>query len=372
MCGIAGMVNLNGSPIDQGLPRNMIGMLHHRGPDAIGTYTDKHVGMAHARLSIIDLAGGQQPMHNEDKSVWITFNGEIFNYRELRQDLIRKGHTFATQSDTEVIVHLYEEEGEECVRSLNGQWAFAIWDANRQRLFLSRDRLGVRPLFYTITGQTLLFASEIKSILAHPAVTRAIDLQALDQLFTFWVTLQPRTIFKNILELPPGHSLRFEHGKMLVQSYWQPNYPSCVVPMDEQDCADRLLELLADAVKLRLRSDVPVGAYLSGGLDSTVLTALIKRFSDAPLKTFSVTFEDPEFDESAFQKEATDFLKTDHAEIRCSYQDIGRVFPQVIWHTEKPVLRTAPAPLYLLSRLVRDHGYKVVLTGEFLSIRWWL
>lgn len=364
MCGIVGIVNLIGSPIDQGLLRNMLDMLQHRGPDAIGTYTDKQVGLAHARLSIIDLAGGHQPMHNEDKSVWITFNGEIFNYKELRQDLIRKGHAFATQSDTEVIVHLYEEEGEECVRYLNGQWAFAIWDANRQRLFLSRDRLGVRPLFYTIAGQTLLFASEIKSILAHPAVTRAIDLQALDQLFTFWVTLQPKTIFKDILELPPGHSLTVEHGKTFVQPYWQLNYPSCVVPMDEQDCADRLLELLADAVKLRLRSDVPVGAYLSGGLDSTVITALIKRFSDTPLKTFSVTFEDPEFDESAFQKTAINFLKTDHAEIHCSYQDIGRAFPQVIWHTEKPLLRTAPTPLYLLSRLVRDHGYKVVLTGE--------
>lgn len=364
MCGIVGIVNLNGSPIDQGLLRNMIGMLQHRGPDAIGTHTDKHVGLAHARLSIIDLAGGQQPIHNEDKSVWITFNGEIFNYRELRQDLIRKGHTFATQSDTEVIVHLYEEEGEECVRYLNGQWAFAIWDANRQRLFLSRDRLGVRPLFYTITSQTLLFASEIKSILVHPAVTRAIDLQSLDQLFTFWVTVPPRTIFKDIFELPPGHSLMVEHGKMQVQPYWQPNYSSCADSMDEQDCADRLLELLADAVKLRLRSDVPVGAYLSGGLDSTVITALIKRFSDAPLKTFSVTFEDPEFDESGFQKEATDFLKTDHAEIHCSYQDIGQAFPHVIWHTEKPLLRTAPTPLYLLSRLVRDHGYKVVLTGE--------
>ena len=364
MCGIAGIVNLHGNPIDQGLLRNMIGMVQHRGPDAIGTYIDKRVGLAHARLSIIDLAGGQQPMHNEDKSVWITFNGEIFNYRELRQDLIRKGHTFATQSDTEVIVHLYEEEGEECVRYLNGQWAFAIWDANRQRLFLSRDRLGVRPLFYTITGQTLLFASEIKSILAHPAVTRAIDLQALDQIFTFWVTLQPRTIFKGILELPPGHSLTVEHGKTVVRPYWRLEYPLSFEPMDEEDCADQLLELLADATKLRLRSDVPVGAYLSGGLDSTVITALIKKFSDAPLKTFSVTFDDPEFDESAFQREATGFLKTDHAEIQCSYQEIGRVFPEVVWHAEKPLLRTAPAPLYLLSQLVRDHGYKVVLTGE--------
>ena len=364
MCGIAGMLNLHGSPIDQGLLTDMIGMLRHRGPDAIGTHGDKHVGLAHARLSIIDLAGGQQPMHNEDKSVWITFNGEIFNYRELRQELVRKGHTFATQSDTEVIVHLYEEEGEECVRYLNGQWAFAIWDANRQRLFLSRDRLGVRPLFYTVTDHTLLFASEIKSILIHPAVTRTLDLHALDQLFTFWVTLPPKTIFQDILELPPGHSLTVEHGKTFVRPYWQLNYPLCFEPMDEQECAGRLLDLLADAVKLRLRSDVPVGAYLSGGLDSTVITAMIKRFSDAPLKTFSVAFDDSEFDESPFQKEATDFLKTDHAEIRCSYQDIGRVFPQVVWHAEKPLLRTAPAPLFLLSRLVRQHGYKVVLTGE--------
>lgn len=364
MCGIAGMVNVNGSPIDRGLLHDMIGMLDHRGPDAVGTYTDRHVGLAHARLSIIDLAGGQQPMPNEDKSVWITFNGEIFNYVELREELIRKGHKFTTQSDTEVIVHLYEEKGEDCVHDLNGQWAFAVWDAKRQRLFLSRDRMGVRPLFYTITGHTVLFASEIKSLLTHPGVARAIDLHALDQLFTFWATLQPRTIFQDIFELPPGHSLTLEHGKTLVQPYWRLDYPSCVEPMDEQECADRLLALLTDATTLRLRSDVPVGAYLSGGLDSTVITALIKRFSDAPLKTFSVTFDDPEFDESVFQKEATDFLKTDHAEIHCSSQDIGRVFPDVIWHTEKPVLRTAPAPLYLLSRLVRGHGYKVVLTGE--------
>ena len=364
MCGIAGMVNVNGGTIDQGLLHDMIGMLDHRGPDAVGAYTDRHVGLAHARLSIIDLAGGQQPMHNEDKSVWITFNGEIFNYVELREELIRKGHKFTTQSDTEVIVHLYEEKGEDCVHDLNGQWAFAVWDAKRQRLFLSRDRMGVRPLFYAHAGRAVLFASEIKALLTHPGVARDIDLRALDQLFTFWATLPPRTIFQDIFELPPGHSLIVENGTTRVRPYWRLEYPSPIEPMDEQECADRLLALLTDAAMLRLRADVPVGAYLSGGLDSTVITALIKRFSEAPLKTFSVTFDDPEFDERAFQKEATDFLQTDHAEIHCSSQDIGRVFPDVIWHTEKPVLRTAPAPLYLLSRLVRDQGYKVVLTGE--------
>lgn len=364
MCGIAGILNFNGSPIDQRLLHSMLGVIQHRGPDAVGAHADKHVGLAHARLSIIDLSGGQQPMHNEDKSIWITFNGEIFNYKELREDLVRKGHEFATRSDTEVIIHLYEEKGEECVQDLNGQWAFAIWDARRQKLFLSRDRMGVRPLFYTSANQTFLFASEIKSLLTHPAVRRAIDLHALDQLFTFWVTLPPRTIFKDICELPPGHSLTVERGKTLVRRYWHLDYTPRVDPTDEQACADRLLELLTDATKLRLRSDVPVGAYLSGGLDSTVITALIKAVSDAPLKTFSVTFDDPEFDESVFQREAARYLGTDHAEIHCSYQDIGRVFPQVIWHTEKPVLRTAPAPLYLLSKLVRESGYKVVLTGE--------
>lgn len=364
MCGITGVLNLDGRVIDPALPQRMIRMVKHRGPDDSGVYLDHHAGLAHARLSIIDPAGGHQPMPNEDRSLWITFNGEIFNYLELREELIRKGHRFATRSDTEVILHLYAEYGEECVQYFNGQWAFAIWDEKKQKLFLSRDRLGVRPLFYTVADRSFIFGSEIKSIFAHPAVSREIDLPALDQLFTFWTTLPPRTFFKGVQELPPGHSLTVEKGEIRSRSYWRLDYTLCREPLSAGDYADRLLELLVDATRLRLRSDVPVGAYLSGGLDSTAITSLIKRFTDAPLKTFSVTFDDPEFDESAYQKEAIHFLGTDHQEIRCTRRDIAEAFPEVVWHTEKPVLRTAPAPLYLLSRLVRDNGYKVVLTGE--------
>ena len=303
-------------------------------------------------------------MCNEDKIVWITFNGEIFNYIELRESLIKKGHRFHTESDTEVIVHLYEEKGEDCVHDLNGQWAFAIWDSNRQKLFLSRDRLGVRPLFYTTTKDGFLFGSEIKSLFVLPSVQREIDVEALDELFTFWVTLPPRTIFSGISELPPGHSLVLDRGEIQVRSYWKLNYNSSLRIENENEAADILLELLLDATRIRLRSDVPIGAYLSGGLDSTVIAALVKKLGITHLKTFSVAFEDEEFDESNFQNEATKFLETEHRGILCSAQDIGRIFPEVVWHTEKPLLRTAPAPMFLLSKLVREQGYKVVLTGE--------
>ena len=364
MCGIAGIVKHSGSAVEKPLLQRMIGMVNHRGPDAAGFHLSGSVGLAHARLSIIDVGGGHQPMHNEDKTVWITFNGEIFNYVELREDLIKKGHRFQTQSDTEVIVHLYEEKGEECVHDLNGQWAFAIWDSRRERLFLSRDRLGVRPLFYAQTAEGFVFGSEIKSLLVVPSVPRAIDRQAQDELFTFWVTLPPRTIFEGVSELPPGHSIIFEHGDLQIKPYWTLDYNPSKGLMQEEEARECLLELLLDAVRIRLRADVPVGAYLSGGLDSTVIAALVKKLGTTHLKTFSIAFEDKEFDESSFQNEASQFLGTDHQGVLCSSQDIGRVFPEVIWHTEKPVLRTAPAPLFLLSKLVREQGYKVVLTGE--------
>jgi asparagine synthase (glutamine-hydrolysing) len=342
----------------------MIDMVNHRGPDARGIHVSGSVGLAHARLSIIDVDGGHQPMHNEDKTVWITFNGEIFNYVELREELLRKGHRFQSQSDTEVIIHLYEEKGEDCVHDLNGQWAFAIWDSRRDRVFLSRDRLGVRPLFYARTPEGFVFGSEIKSLLAMPSVPRSIDLEALDEIFTFWVTLPPRTIFKGVSELPPGHSLVFERGNMRVEPYWTLDYNPSMEVQREEEAREMLLDLLLDATRIRLRADVPVGAYLSGGLDSTVIAALVKKLGTTHLRTFSVAFEDKEFDESGFQKEASEFLKTDHERVLCSSEDIGRVFPDVVWHAEKPVLRTAPAPLFLLSKLVREQGYKVVLTGE--------
>jgi len=367
MCGIAGMFNLDGAPVEPESLRGMIRMLSHRGPDDTGFHAENGVGLAHARLSIIDLLGGKQPMCNEDSSLWMIFNGEIFNYLELREDLLAKGHRFSTCSDSEVILHLFEEEGEDCVRYLNGQWAFAIWDNQRRRLFLSRDRLGVRPLFYTQVNRAFIFGSEIKAIFTRPEVTREIDVHGLDEVFTYWCTIPPTTPFRNIHELPPGHSITVDAGGMVVRQYWDNQFEresEVVAPSREQAYADELLRLLIDATQIRLRSDVPVGAYLSGGLDSTVTTALVKRYTSARLRTFSVAFDDAEFDESSFQADAVRFLDTEHQEIRCSKNQIGEVFPDVIWYTEKPVLRTAPAPMYLLSRLVRKCGYKVVVTGE--------
>jgi asparagine synthase (glutamine-hydrolysing) len=367
MCGIAGIFNLDGAAVASEPLCGMIRMLGHRGPDDTGFYAGNGVGLAHARLSIIDLAGGKQPMCNEDRSLWITFNGEIFNYLELKQELVSKGHRFATLSDTEVILHLYEEKGEDCVRYMNGQWAFAIWDNHRRLLFLSRDRLGVRPLFYTEANSTFIFGSEIKAIFAHPGVSREIDYKGLDEVFTYWCAIPPTTLFRNVHELPPGHSMTVDAGGVAVRRYWDNQFEetsSVVSPAKEQAYAGELLELLIDATRIRLRADVPVGAYLSGGLDSTFTTALVRKFTSARLRTFSVTFDDAGFDESAFQREAVRFLDTEHQEVPCSKHQIGEIFPEVIWHTEKPVLRTAPAPLYLLSRLVRNSGYKVVVTGE--------
>lgn len=367
MCGIAGMVNPSGSIVDPALLRRMIEKIRYRGPDHCGIYARQEVGLAHARLSILDLVRGQQPMHSAGQALSITLNGEIFNYLELRKGLTQKGYRFTTESDTEVVLRLYEEKGEDCVLDLNGQWAFAIWDANRRRLFASRDRIGVRPFYYGVVDGAFVFASEVKAILAHPRARRRLDLAGLDQIFTFWCNVPPRTVFEGIFELPPGHSLTVEDGKIDVRPYCRANYPLAAGPLPagaEQDYVERLRELLIDATRLRLRADVPVGAYLSGGLDSSLIAALIRRFSDAPLKTFSVAFDDPEFDESVHQREVARFLGADHCEIRCTEADIQQAFPSVIWHAEKPILRTAPAPLFLLSRAVRDSGYKVVLTGE--------
>jgi asparagine synthase (glutamine-hydrolysing) len=364
MCGIAGYLVTHGdTELDRRILPRMIARLRHRGPDSQGTFVDGPAGLGHARLSIIDLVGGAQPISNEDESVWIVFNGEIFNYRELREELLQRGHRMATSSDTEVILHLYEEDGPDCLHQLNGQWAFAIWDCKKRRLLLARDRLGVRPLFYTIRDGRLLFASEVKSLLCHPSVPRRIDLEGLDQIFTYWCTLGSQTLFQGILELPPGCWLTFQEGQLTVQKYWSPDF-GLPNEQSKEENGENLLQLLMDAVRLQLRSDVPVGAYLSGGLDSTVTTALIKKCSDVPVRTFSIGFADSYYDETAYQQEAARFLDTEHFSLRCTAEDIGRVFPDVIWHTEKPVLRTAPAPLFMLSKLVRDSGYKVVLSGE--------
>jgi len=369
MCGIAGLLRFDGLAADPGPLRSMIQTIRHRGPDGEGVYTSRNIGLAHARLSIVDLAAGDQPMHDGTRRLWITFNGEIFNHVELREELIRKGHRFKTRSDTEVILHQYQEKGIDCVHDFNGQWAFAIWDSETRKLFLSRDRFGIQPLFYTTHNGAFLFGSEIKALLAYPGVPRQIDPVGLDQIFTFWCTVPPRSIFQGIHELAPGHSLTIEDNEIKTRRYWHMDYSGASEGPSpdraaEVATAERLLELLADATRIRMRADVPVGAYLSGGLDSSLIAALMQRTSGATMKTFSVAFDDPEFDESPHQEDMGRFLGVERHQIRCTHDDIGRVFPSVIWRTEKPILRTAPCPLYTLSYLVRENGHKVVLTGE--------
>jgi len=371
MCGIAGLFGIDMSPdAKQGLLGRMIGAVGHRGPDGQGIYADGPVGLAHARLSILDLAAGAQPMCNEDGTVWVTFNGEIFNYVELRNELLALGHKFRTQSDTEVIVHLYEEMGPDCVTRFNGDFAFAIWDSRNNQLVMARDRMGVRPLFYARLGNGLAFGSEIKALLHVPGVNAELDPIALDQIFTFWFPLAPRTLFKGIEELPPAHLLVAKSsGDVSVRPYWSLNYPETSddrVPLvsDQAALEEELFALFCDATRIRLRSDVPVGAYLSGGFDSSVTTSAIKHLKTERLRSFSVTFESAEFDESAFQREMVAALGTEHTSVLCRGVDIAEHFPNVIEHAERPILRSAPAPMMVLSSLVREQGFKVVMTGE--------
>ncbi len=344
----------------------MIQTLHHRGPDGQGFYNDARCGLAHARLSIIDLSHGDQPMANEDRTVWTVFNGEIFNYIELRAALLKAGHTFRTQSDTEVIVHLYEEYGTRFVEHLNGQFAIALWDTKRQRFMLARDRTGIRPLFYTRTHGNLVFASEVKALFTVPGVTKRLNLSAVGDVMTYWSALSPDTVFEGIESLPPGHLLTVENGRETLSCYWDWIFPSETphATRPEADYAEELRELLVDAVRLQLRADVTVGAYLSGGLDSSAISALVRRYHQKSLITFSIAFEDPEFDESVFQSQMAKHLGTEHTQVLCRKSDIAAIFPDVIRHTETPILRTAPAPLLLLSKAVRAQGLKVVLTGE--------
>jgi asparagine synthase (glutamine-hydrolysing) len=366
MCGVAGFYGNPGATAARALIlRAMLDALAHRGPDGKGVFDDGRVALGHVRLSIIDLATGAQPMPNADGTVWVSFNGEIFNYVELRRDLISRGHSFRSSSDTEVILHLYEEMGIACVNAFNGDFAFAIWDRRKQRLMLARDRMGVRPLYYTRKAGALYFASEVKALLAVPGMRAELDPFALDQIFTFWFPLCPRTPFKDVFELPPAHTLVAEHGNVTVRPYWQVQYAEDVFDRrSEAAIAADLRELLTDATQIRLRSDVPVGAYLSGGLDSSIVAAITRQIKHDRLRTFSVTFESAEFDESVFQREMVDALGTEHVSVACATGDIGKMFPDVIRATERPILRTAPAPLFRLSSLVREQGYKVVLTGE--------
>ena len=369
MCGIAGIFAFASerSPSREELLR-MAGALSHRGPDELGIYRDGHAGLAHTRLSIIDLATGQQPLANEDESLYVVFNGEIFNYLELREELEALGHVFRTRSDTEVVVHAYEAWHEGAFRRFNGQWAIALWDERRQSLVLARDPLGVRPLYFCEHRGRVHFASEVKAIFAADAsIPRALDPLGLDQTLSFWSVVPPQSIFAGISELPPGSVRTYRRGAAVTLDARPPAFPSDGDGFRGTfaDATDAVRAALEKATRLRmLRADVPVGSYLSGGLDSSLVAALGLRAKGAAFTTFSIRFEDAEYDETRFQRAMIARLGSEHHEVLVRRDDIARVFPDVVAHAERPLLRTAPAPLFLLSELVRRAGIKVVLTGE--------
>ena len=364
MCGIAGYVALDGSVPPREPIEPMLASLRHRGPDGFGIYYGDSCVLGHARLSIIDLEGGWQPIFNENRDVAITFNGEIYNYIELRKELEAIGHRFYTNSDTEVIVHAYEEWGKACPGRFNGQFGFAIYDHRDKTLFLCRDRLGVRPVYYARAGSTFLFSSEVKAMKASGLVPLEPCADGLHQIFSLWTNVYPRTPFVNVFELPPAHVMVVSTGgRIETERYWS-------LPIGRKEalspgeCIEGLRSHIERSIRLRLRADVPVGAYLSGGLDSSLTTAFTRRCTSTPLKTFSLEFEDPRFDESEYQGEMVRFLGTEHSSIRVSAEDIAGHFPEAIRAAERPLLRTAPVPMLLLSRFVRSEGYKVVITGE--------
>jgi asparagine synthase (glutamine-hydrolysing) len=365
VCGITGILNLSAKePPSLEQISSMLSPLRHRGPDQSGVYLDDEVAIGNLRLSIIGLGDGIQPICNETGQLWIVYNGEAFNYVELKSDLILKGHRFVTSTDTEVLLHLYEEYGTACLGMINGQFALAIWDAGKKELFLARDRVGIRPLYYTYSAGRLCFASEVKAILAVD-VARQLDLEALAQVFTFWTTLPGRTVFQGIRELPPGHFMLVNGAPAEPVPYWRiPYYPPEVGPRSLDEAGQELRELLSDAVRLRLRADVPVGAYLSGGLDSSIIAMLISRNCQSHLKTFSLGFQTAPFDETPYQRELIDYLHADNRQVSISNAQVRESLPDTLWHCEKPMLRTAPVPMFLLSKLVRSEGYKVVLSGE--------
>ncbi len=372
MCGIAGIVNLQpglAGPTREALAQ-MAGALEHRGPDEFGVYRDTRAGLAHARLSIIDVSTGQQPLSNANGKTWLVFNGEIFNYVELRDELVKLGHQFKTKSDTEVIVHAWEAWGDAAFDKMNGQWAIGLWDSSNDVFVLCRDRVGVRPLYYAEYAGRLVFGSEVKALFAGaPELSRELDPVGLDETFTFWSVVPPQTMFKGIRELEPGHLRVYRKGELVRDvAYWEPRYPEGQAHRFQgslQDATEALSSALLQATKLRMvRADVPVGSYLSGGLDSSVVAALAKQAKPSGFKTFSLRFADAEYDETPYQRAMVERLGTEHSEIVVTRQQIADVFPTVIRFTERPILRTAPAPLFLLSKLVHEAGIKVVLTGE--------
>ena len=342
----------------------MLGAVEHRGPDDEGHYIAPGVVMGMRRLAIIDLATGRQPISNEDGSIWVVFNGEIYNYRELRGLLLARGHKLRTQTDTETIAHLYEDEGERCVERLRGMFAFAIWDQRERRLFLARDRVGKKPLHYALAGRTLVFGSEIKSLLQHPGVKREINLRAISDFLSFGYVPDPETAFAGVRKLPPGHTLTFKDGLINTRRYWDFDYPRdpgrSGPERREEDYIERLRELIAESVRLRLESDVPLGAFLSGGIDSSLVVAMMAR--EMKVKTFSIGFSDAGFDELRYARIAARHFGADHHEFVVT-PDVCRLVEEIVWHHDEPFADVSSVPTYVVSKMAREH-VTVALSGD--------
>ncbi|MDX9727207.1 MAG: asparagine synthase (glutamine-hydrolyzing) [Bacteroidales bacterium] len=364
MCGVAGIIDYRGKSDSIPAVEEMLRSFSYRGPDESGIYHSPVATIGNVRLSIIDLVSGQQPLSDMTGRYWIVFNGEIFNYIELRKDLEDKGVKLTTQSDTEVLVNLFALYGEKCLGLLNGQFAVAIWDKKEEKLFIARDRVGIRPLFYTVADGVFYFASEIKALFRNAEVKRELNPENLAQIYTFWTAITPSTAFRNISELSPGHYLTFGKEGLTVRKFWELSFSGSDSAVSPSDALDGFNELFTNAVRIRLRADVEVAAYLSGGIDSSTTVAYIKDIEPGVLNTFSIGFEDKDFDESKFQEEAVRYLNTNHRAISCTSKEIAEAFPRVVWHSETPLTRTAPTPMLILSKLVRDNNIKVVITGE--------
>ena len=361
MCGICGVVFFDERrEADPHLLRTMNQTLVHRGPDDEGYVIDGPAALAARRLSIIDLTTGHQPIGNEDGSIWAALNGEIYNHQDVRQELEGRGHVFRTRCDTEVITHAYEEWGEDCVQRFNGMFAFAVWDGRRRVLLLVRDRLGVKPLYYALTSEGILFGSELKAILAHPSAPREVDFAALDAFLTFEYIPAPLTIFHGVRKLPAGHLLRLEKGQAMIRQYW--DVPVGEMPASEQEYEERLRSLLADAVRLRLISDVPLGAFLSGGVDSSIIVGLMAGHTNGPVKTFSIGFDDPSYNELAYARAVAQHFHTEHREFTIQ-PDIVDLSERLITHFDEPFADSSMFSTFLVSQVTREH-VTVALSGD--------
>ena len=364
MCGICGKIYLDtGKKVDGNLIEKMCSVLSHRGPDDAGVYLKDNIGLGHRRLSVLDVSpAGHQPMTNEDGTIWIVCNGEIYNFIELRRDLEKKGHVFSSNSDTEVIIHLYEEKGVECLQDMQGMFAFALWDDKEKSLFLARDRLGKKPLVYSFNKGVLLFASEIKSLLFDPDLPRDIDQKAILSYLTYGYISSPLTIFSSIKKLLPAHYMVFKDGALTIKRYWNLSYQKKLVYGSLLEYQDHFLELFSDAIKMRLRSDVPFGAFLSGGIDSGMVVALMSRFLDQPVKTFSIGFEETDYNELPFAQMVADKYSTDHHEFVVK-PDVVDVLPKLMWAYNEPYADPSAVPTYHLSKVTRQH-VAVALSGD--------